>query len=205
MTRYIICLVAMCGIANAQFFPPAGVSTASDARYFQKTGGTISGDTEIDGKLIVSDYVQDKPCRAYAYLTAPSNTTITTADNWYPVEGVFSNVVLDGFATTTVGGKPAIVYTNGYEGRFIIRIQAGVRAPASTTVGLTLKINDTVQSESGVPSYVFCRFDDQAYQVSNFGIPVITNGTTIQLMVSADDDDTVLTFDQFKVKTERWR
>lgn len=59
-----------------------------------------------------SAWVQYKES-VYAYLTASEGTTITDADSWYRLEGIFSNTISDGFTADANG----ITY-NGNGNRF---------------------------------------------------------------------------------------
>lgn len=180
-------------MALAGGYAPGGLSKAEgDALYVSVDGGAING------------YIVEPECQAYAYLTGASNTAVT-AGNWAPVPGVFSNVVLKGFGTTLVDGDPAIVYTNGYNGRFVVNLLGGVKSSAaSATVGLALKVNGVALTGDGVPAYCFCKNAGEGYLISNFGVPYVTNGTTIQIITTCDKDST-LTYDQMKARMERWR
>lgn len=195
-----LCLLCFlpCAAFGDAFSPPGMTAVAADARYVNVTGDTVIGDLTVTGDFY------SNPSRAFAFLTEPSNTVVSVANQWYPVAGIFSNEVLDGFSTTTVGGDPAIVYTNGHVGRMAVRLLGNVACGNNNrTVSLALKLNGVAQTNLNSTSSVRCATAGEPYQIYNFGVPMVTNGTTIQIIATCDNTET-LTFSTFKAMIDIW-
>lgn len=164
----------------------------------------VSSNMTVYGDLTIIGELYQNPSRAFAYLTAPSNTIVSGAFAWTNVAGVFSNVVLDGFGTTTVNGQPAIIYTNGYTGRMDVTLIGEVAASSpNQVVYLSTSINGVANTNQGIRSSVKCISSGVAYPIANIGVPAVSNGTTIQIITTCDSAAT-LTFSQMKARMDIW-
>lgn len=185
-------------LACADSYDPGNLTVpGADARYLRVTD---------EGDLTISGHYYEHDCRAFAYLVSPATTTVTTAGTFYPVEGVFSNVILDGFALGTQGGKPAIVYTNRYAGYFEVCISSEAQVSSSdapANVSLGLRVSGVDLTTGGMTEYL--KTGDEPQSWTAIALPPITNGATVQLTVTTDADGDEVIFDEFRTSIRRFR
>lgn len=164
----------------------------------------LRGTEALPGDLSVSGHVYEHQCRVYAYLTAPSNTTVASSGVYVPVLGVFTNSTLDGFGLGSVSNAPAIVYTNAYQGEFECHMSAEVQCSVNgTRATVALRIDGAVDPESVMS--VYAKTAGEPLNVHVMATPALTNGSTVQLVCTSDGDGDVLTFNQFKTSIKRFR
>ena len=156
------------------------------------------------GDVVVGGHIYESQCRVYAYLTTTSNTTVTTGGTFVPVLGVFTNTIIDGFGLTMVSNAPALVYTNGYVGSFESHLSADVSCNhASKQTTIALRIDGVI--DVGSTATMFLRNAGEVYNIHALGTPPLTNGSTVQIVCTTDDNDNTLTFSHFKASIKRFR
>ena len=125
-----------------------------------------------------------------SFLSTPSNTTCTTSGAWYPVAGVFSNKVMSGFVQTGIVYTCTSAITNWYKIDWAATLATD---SASTTVHIgILKAGDV---DYCCIQATLCKTATEEYVISGSTSFKLTSGDEINLEVSTDGDEDVLTFE----------
>lgn len=129
----------------------------------------------------------------YAALTSAYDTTVTTAGTYYPIEGTFSNTPINNFSL--IAG-PAIQYDNNETHFFEVDWHASVSTPSNgVTVTCAIKKTGELVTDSKMPA--FCKNLNQPYTLSGTVVVELGYNDTIQLVVTADSDSTIVTFNNY--------
>lgn len=136
-----------------------------------------------------ASYTGQISAKVYGYLNTPTNTTITTGGNFYPVAGAFSNPTLDGWSFVT----DHIEYDLNKTRRFLIGWSASLSTDASSaTVSIAIKKNTTVRDAQKMS--LFCKDAGELYSFSGIDMVECSNGDEIQIVTTSDSDGDVVTF-----------
>lgn len=147
----------------------------------------------ISGNLNVSGFVTGVKCGAYAALTAPANTTVTSLGVYYPIIGTFSNTPAELFSGTA---DPSIRYDGTLTQYFEVDWHATISSNHSAcTVTIGIKKSGNLQTTSVMST--LCKSAGELYSVSGTVIVSLAQNDTIQLVVTADGDGDVITFNNF--------
>lgn len=154
--------------------------------------GTINEDLYIKD-VNAAGYVTGKKTGVSAYLPTTADTTITTAGTYYPIEGSFTNDVIENF---TLVATPAIRYDGTLTQCMEVDWHASLSADtANTTVHLGIKKNGTLVDASLMAQ--FLKNADQIYNISGTCVVEMATNDEIQLVVTSDGDGDVLTFEHY--------
>ena len=125
----------------------------------------------------------------FAALTAQANTTITTGETYYPINGTFSNTPIDGFQAVA---DPAIQYTDAEKEYFEIDWQAACSADDNgRTVHFAVKKNGTLVTESINGTYL--KTANEAQTAAGTVVVELAQNDKIQLVVTSSADGDVIT------------
>ena len=170
MKKLIITLMLLSGIAHA---------------------GHLTQST-VELQNIIDD--ADTKAGVFAVLTAPSNTTCTTASTWYQVQGVFTNKVIEGFAVSGTNIVCQIAETNQYEIDWHCSVQ-GDSSDVPMIPHVTVKINDTVYEDEMMGTLL--KNGAQPYAFSGTIVVPLSSNDTVQLVCESNSDGDVITFNHF--------
>lgn len=139
----------------------------------------------------------------FAYLTAQADTTITTAETWYPIEGTFSNSPFENFVAATVN-PPGIKYNHNITQYFIVAGQLTFSSSALTspTVTVTLKKNGSIVPACEMSLYT--KNANQKYSLAGSYVLELEEGDEIQMVMTSDTDGNVVTVYQFLLSIMRF-
>ena len=141
----------------------------------------------LDGK-----YVTGKKCGVFAHLPTPANTTVTTADTYYPIQGNFTNSPMEDFSLAT----DKLQYDGTKTQYFEIDWHATVAADdASTQINIGIKVNGTLCDSSVMGTYL--KNAGQFYAISGTSVCELSTGDTVQLVLTTDGDGDVITVQHF--------
>lgn len=178
-----------------------GVEDA-DARYLkldQTTPQTVAGTVNSTGPM------SGQKSGVFAYLAAPANTTITTANNWYFVEGTFVNDPVENFSaigpvtessSSSVNDGPGVRYLGTLTQYF--EIDWHTTATSDHTGGI---VRIGIEKNGVLLTYA-----TMSQYIKSAGEPVVISGTCvvalgqndiIQLVTSADRNADVVTINSF--------
>lgn len=147
---------------------------------------TVTGDVEATGS------VTGLKCGVAAFLSAQANTTITTALNYYPINGTFTNSPIECFGAATVH-TPGIKYEGDKTQYFEIDWHATISANvAATAVILGAKKNGVLDSGSLMAQT--CVLNTDIYNLSGTVVIELAKDDEIQLVVSSDGSGDIITF-----------
>ena len=94
-------------------------------------------------------YITGKKCGVHGFLNAPADTTVTTANTYYPIQGTFTNSPIEDFSLAT----DKIQYDGTKTQYFEVDWHATIKGDsASITAKLGVKKNDTVCTGSIIRS-----------------------------------------------------
>ena len=129
----------------------------------------------------------------FAYLTAAADTTITTANNWYPINGIFVNDPFENFVVE----DQDIVYTGPkrymeVDGHATVSVDSPV-----TEFFITVKKNTYVYEDEKMGT--LAKSAGEPYAASGTLVLEVDTGDTIQLVCTADGNGDVLTMEHFVV------
>lgn len=128
-----------------------------------------------------SEEVSNANSWAFAYLTAPTATTATLANTYYPISWSFTNLLKN----FTLVATPAIKYNNGNGIWFQINYSSSVStAHPSSTLRLGIKKNWVL--EIGSVMAMFCRNAWELYNVSWTCVVNLQNKDEIQLVIASE-------------------
>ena len=149
----------------------------------------------LGGNLAVEGFVTGKKVGVFASLSAPTDTTITVADTYYPIAGTFSNDPLEGFVGATAY-PPGIKYNESMTQYFEIDWHATVIPDSNTTtVHFAIKKNGVLVTSSIMGSLL--KNNGQPYNLSGTCVIEMSTGDEIQLVVTADGNGDVLTIQHY--------
>jgi len=127
----------------------------------------------------------------FAYLQAPASTTVVTAGTYYPINGTFGNDPIESFSLVA---DPAIQYDGDHGHYFEIDAHANVKGDSNgMTITASIKKNGTLFTPMNTPAYLKTANEPQS--MSGTAVVYLENGDKIQLVVTADGDGDVVTFD----------
>jgi hypothetical protein len=141
-----------------------------------------------------SAYTPNEPSVVFAYLPAPTDTTITTAGDYYPVAGSFTNEPILGWSFVTDHieydlNKPRCHL-------FAISTVFSVDSPLAT-VNVAISVNGTPRTAT--QQGTICKTAGDSYHISVIDLFMINSGDEIQLMLTSDGDGDVVTVNTFNV------
>ena len=127
----------------------------------------------------------------FASLSASANTTVTTADTYYPIAGTFTNSPMENFAAGTVH-TPSIKYI-GTETKYFEIDWHATASPDSTgmTVHFGIKKNGTLIDSSVMGT--FLKSGGEAQALSGTSVVELSTNDEIQLVLTADGDGDIVT------------
>ncbi len=172
---------------------------ASDVGQIIKlTAGQTANAFEVqDSSTVIANidkdgYVSGKKSGVFAYLTASTNTTVTTADTYYPIAGSFTNSPMEDFSFDT----DHLEYDGNKTQYFEIDWHASISGDANgITCDIGVKINTTVVTSSVMGTYLKTSGEVQA--LSGTCVVELETDDEIQLVLTSDSDGDVITVEHF--------
>lgn len=141
---------------------------------------------------VFSAYTPAQMALVDAYLSVPTTTTVTTANNWYPVQGVFTNNIIEGWSFDT----DHIEYDfNKPRCHLFTWVGVFTADQPITTVHITLGYNGVPQTSRQVGTIAFS--SDNVYSITGTAVIEISADDEIQLIVMSDGDGDEITFNHF--------
>lgn len=142
-----------------------------------------------------SGYITGKKSGIFAYLIAPTNTTIVVAGTYYPILGTFTNDPFQDFAAGTVY-TPSIKYSGSLTQYFEIDWHATLKANnAATTVTFGIKKNGVLVASSIMSA--LCKTAGEEYPLSGTCVIELETDDEIQLVVSSDGAGDIITVEHY--------
>jgi len=130
-----------------------------------------------------------------AYLSSSTATTITTGDTYYPISGTFTNNPIENFAAGTTY-TPSIKYTGEATRYFKIDWHASLKGNSdSITTSVGVKLNNVLVSSSVMGTLIKTTGEPQS--LSGTCVLELDTNDEVQLVVTANDDGDVITFEYF--------
>lgn len=151
-----------------------------------------------NGELCVeaNGYITGKKCGTFAYLQAPTVTTITTAGTYYPIAGVFVNAPMKDFEVDAA--ISALRYIGTKKQYFLIHGQGSASSDKATnTITVGSKINGVLQTPGIISTLV--KNVNELYSLGAFVVAELEKGDEVQIVVTASVDGAKLTFDKVKL------
>lgn len=183
-TLYIIDNVLSLGTTTIPGTPAAGMIFADSAednhlKYYDGTGWFHLFQPNIG---------------VFAALSAPDDTTVTTAGTYYPIEGTFTNTPIEKFSVQTEAYGPVIQYDGIDTLYFEIDAHASVKGNTNgITVKAAIKKNNVLVTESITTQYL--KTTPEIYTMSGTSVVELSTGDNIQMVVTSDSDADVITFE----------
>lgn len=166
-----------------------------DIDYELNIGNLITGNMNGDKEVIVDGFLTSKKCGVYAYISSPTNTTITTAATYYPISGTFTNSPIEGFSAATTY-TPGIKYNEFKTQYFEIDWHSSLVSDTSNvTVSLGIKKNGVLISGSVMSQY--CKNASQIYTLSGTCVVELAENDEIQLVITSDSNGNVVTIENY--------
>jgi hypothetical protein len=133
----------------------------------------------------------------FAYLSDTyADTTITTAGDFTPILGNFTNNPFEAFGIESV----YIVYLGSESKYFEMDWNAAFSCPSdsSVTIHIGISINsETLVDTSGSVMGTFVKTSGEVFPLSGTKVVLLNYGDTIQLQCTADGDGDVIRFHHF--------
>lgn len=140
-----------------------------------------------------SQDISQDACWAFAYLSAPADTTVVTGGTYYPIAGTFTNVIIRNFEYVAT---PWIKYINWNHIFFKINWCATLSSNhTNCTVTLWIKKNWVLQTGSLMSSY--CKTIWELYNIAWVYVWELDHNDVIQLVLTADWDGDVVTINKY--------
>jgi hypothetical protein len=140
---------------------------------------------------VFSAYTPNEPVTAYGYLTAQTPTTITVADDYYPVSGTFVNT-LSGWDYTS----GCYVYDENKPRPVFIGWTSSFSANrALTVVHVALRVNGIVREAQRMGT--ICFNINQPYSIAGMDFVQVSEGDDIELVITADGAGDIITVNHF--------
>ena len=150
----------------------------------------------VGGDITAGGFITGVKVGVAANLSASASTTIITAGTYYPIEGTFNNTPSELFSGTTVNEKDAIKYDGNLTQYFEVDWYALLKGNSNgITATIAIKKNGTVLTAQAMG--IFMKTADEDFAVSGTSVFELTQNDTVQLVVTADGDGDVITFDNF--------
>lgn len=138
----------------------------------------------------------------FAYLSASADTTITTGDVWYPAEGTFVNNPCENFVAAAVN-IPGIKYAHALTQNFIIAGQITFSSSlSSATISGSFKKNGILVEEAKTSLYA--KNSNERYFLAGSFVVEMEQDDEIQMVLTSDLDNTVITVHQFLLSMMRF-
>ena len=135
---------------------------------------------------INAQYISGKKVGIYAFLSAPADTTITTAGTYYPVLGTFTNSPIESFSAAAVY-TPGIKYDGTLTQYFEIDWHTTIFANAPmTTVTFAIFKNGTLIGGSDMSQ--LCKTASYLYSLSGTCVVELATDDEIQLVITSDGE-----------------
>ena len=128
----------------------------------------------------------------FAYLPTPTNTTITTGGDYYPIAGAFVNDVLVGWSFVTDHIEYDYDKPRGH--LFAWSMAFSTDGPL-TTVYVAIELNGTAREAQRMGTIAKTAGD--VYTVTGIDLVEISKGDEIQLVITSDGDGDVITVNHF--------
>lgn len=150
--------------------------------------------TWINGKLeVVGSY-------AFAYLTAPADTTVTTSGTYYPISGTFANLPTNNFTGVS---DPAIQYDAMETLYFEIDWHATVSTVNNgRTIMCGIKVNSDLETSSVMQGYL--KTGGEPQNISGTCIVELDVNDKVQLVVTSSSDGDVITFHNYTTSIRKF-
>lgn len=140
---------------------------------------------------VFSAYTPNEPVVAFGVLDEPTATTITTADQYYPVAGTFNNTLL-GWDYT----PGCYVYDRNKPRSVFVAWSTALTADKSLTiVHIALRINGVVRETSRMGTK--CQIVDDVYGITGMDYISLNQGDDVEMVITADGDGDVITVNHF--------
>jgi len=179
---------------------PYGYYFSVDSTKFLEIRGVANASGGLDSVHVSSPtYFSGKKCGAFAILAAQDTTTITTADTYQYVEGVFNDVLAEDFTQITVNtDEPAMRYDGDIEQWFKLDWSTNISGDSpNINAVLNFSLNGTPCSCTYKP--VFCSSAGVPYAASSMAVVKLTKGDWIQLIVKTTKTGDEVTFYDFQL------
>lgn len=125
----------------------------------------------------------------FGYLTAQTDTTVTTAGTYYPVAGTFANPIIDNFTADATG----VTYIGTETRAFKVLYSASLSSDtSSTTASLGIAVNGVVSAGYSADRLLKLTSDIGAWIVQ--GDVILSTGDVVTLSVTSDKSANDLTF-----------
>jgi len=148
-----------------------------------------------DLSINTSGSLTGKKCGIFAALSAPADTTVTTAGTYYPIAGTFTNSPIECFGAATTY-TPGIKYADTLTQFFEIDWHASFSADdAGRTITIGVKKNDVLVAISAMSQ--FCKNADQSYALSGTAVIELATDDEIQLVLTSSTNGDVITMDNY--------
>jgi len=145
-----------------------------------------------DSKITALADLTSKKSGVFATLDAEEDTTITTADTWYPIQGTFTNSPMEDFIFDT----DHITYTGTLTQHFKIDWHASITGDNNNiTASVTIKKNSTVMTACKMCTYL--KTSGERFQNSGTCVVELATNDEIQLVTTADSNGDVISFCNF--------
>jgi len=143
--------------------------------------------------VCVASYTPKVDIGVYAALDTPAYTTVTTAEEYVPINGVFTNTPSANF---TAVPTPAIVYTDGRNDYYEIDWHASVSADDNgRSVNVGIRKNSVLDTNSIMGTYLKTANEVQAF--SGTYVIQLQKNDSIQLVLTSTSDNDVVYIKHF--------
>ena len=170
---------------------------SANLQQWQDPNGGVVANVDIYGN------VSGNKAGVYAYLSAASSTTVTSAGTYYPIVGTFTNSPMYDFIGTSTSYGPGIQYIGTTTKTFETLWSASFYCDQNGTTGTVgITQNGIVATSSKMSQY--CKTATELYTSSGVFVTTLVKNDVIQLVFTSDKTGGICTFNNFTTSIKQF-